>query len=229
MLGDEFSFRALGLATRLEGELLVRTRPNRPTELVGELALEEGTFDAFGLKLEILDGTLTFTGPVDDPIVDVTAVRVIDTIDGTVTAGVRVQGRAQNLTTTVFAEPAMAEADALSYLVIGRPLNEATEAQGGDLSGAAVALGLKQSARLTQQIGQSIGLDQLSVTGDGGDATALVAGKQINSRVYARYTYGVFSRVGALLLRYRLTERLTLEAGVGETQSIDILYTVERD
>ena len=123
----------------------------------------------------------------------------------------------------------MAEADALSYLVIGRPLNEATEAQGGDLSGAAVALGLKQSARLTQQIGQSIGLDQLSVTGDGGDATALVAGKQINSRVYARYTYGVFSRVGALLLRYRLTERLTLEAGVGETQSIDILYTVERD
>jgi hypothetical protein len=229
VLGDEFSFRALGLATRLEGELLVRTRPNRPTELVGELALEEGTFDAFGLKLEILDGTLTFTGPVDDPIVDVTAVRVIDTIDGTVTAGVRVQGRAQNLTTTVFAEPAMAEADALSYLVIGRPLNEATEAQGGDLSGAAVALGLKQSARLTQQIGQSIGLDQLSVTGDGGDATALVAGKQINSRVYARYTYGVFSRVGALLLRYRLTERLTLEAGVGETQSIDILYTVERD
>jgi autotransporter translocation and assembly factor TamB len=47
--------------------------------------------------------------------------------------------------------------------------------------------------------------------------------------VYARYTYGVFSRVGALLLRYRLTEHLTLDAGVGETQSIDILYTIERD
>jgi translocation and assembly module TamB len=129
----------------------------------------------------------------------------------------------------VFAEPAMAEADALSYLVIGRPLNEATEAQGGDLSGAALALGLKQATRLTQQIGQTVGLDQLAVTGDGGDSTALVAGKQINSRVYARYTYGVFSRVGALLLRYRLTEHLTLEAGVGETQSIDILYTIERD
>ena len=94
---------------------------------------------------------------------------------------------------------------------------------------AALALGLKQATRLTQQIGQTVGLDQLAITGDGGDSTALVAGKQINSRVYARYTYGVFSRVGALLLRYRLSEHLTLEAGVGETQSIDILYTIERD
>ena len=228
-LGDEVRFNALGLSTRLAGELLVRVPPGRPVELTGTMSLEDGTFAAFGQKLTLRDGTLTFTGPVDDPLVDVTAIRVIDTIGDTVTAGVHVRGRAQNLTTTVFAEPAMAEADALSYLVIGRPLNEATEAQGGDLSSAALALGLKQATRLTQQIGQTVGLDQLAITGDGGDSTALVAGKQINSRVYARYTYGVFSRVGALLLRYRLTEHLTLEAGVGETQSIDILYTIERD
>lgn len=228
-LGDEVRFSALGLSTRLAGELLVRAPPNRPVQLSGTVSLEEGTFAAFGQQLAIREGTLTFTGPVDDPLVDVTAVRVIDTIDGTVTAGIHVRGRAQNLTTTVFAEPAMADADALSYLVIGRPLNEATEAQGGDLSGAALSLGLKQATRLTQQIGQTVGLDQLAITGDGGDSTALVAGKQVNSRVYARYSYGVFSRVGALMLRYRLTDRLTLEAGVGETQSIDILYTVERD
>ncbi len=122
----------------------------------------------------------------------------------------------------------MAEADALSYLVVGRPLNQATEAEGGDLTGAAVALGLKQASRLVEQIGQSLGLDQLSLTGDGGETTALVAGKQVNKRLYARYAYSAFSRLGTLLLRYRLSERVVLEAGTGDSQSIDILYSVER-
>ncbi|MDH3408126.1 MAG: translocation/assembly module TamB domain-containing protein, partial [Gammaproteobacteria bacterium] len=113
--------------------------------------------------------------------------------------------------------------------VIGRPLNQATESEGGELSGAAVALGLRQATRLTEQIGQAVGLDQLSLTGDGGETTALVAGKQINSRLYARYAYGVFSRLGTLVLRYKLSRRVALEAGAGETQSIDVLYSVEKD
>lgn len=122
----------------------------------------------------------------------------------------------------------MAGADALSYLVIGRPLNQATQSEGGELSGAAVALGLRQATRFTEQIGQNIGLDQLSLTGDGGDSTALIAGKQINPRLYARYSYGVFSRLGTLLMRYKLSQRLSLEAGAGENQSIDVLYSVEK-
>ncbi len=229
VLGDQVRFRALGLDTRLTGNLRVRAQLDRPLALNGTVSLVDGSFEAYGQKLTIREGQLTFTGPVDDPLVDVRAVRVIDTFDGTVTAGLHVHGRAQELTSTVFSEPAMPDADALSYLVIGRPLNEATQAEGGDLSGAALALGLKQATRLTQQIGQSVGLDQLAVTGDGGETTALVAGKQINSRLYARYAYGVFSRIGVLLLRYRLTPNLTLEAGAGETQSIDIMYSIERD
>ena len=169
-----------------------------------------------------------FTGPLDDPIVDVRAVRVIDTIDGTVKAGIRLSGRAQNLTSSVYSEPPMADADALSYLVIGRPLNQATESDGGELSGAAIALGLRQATRITDQIGQTLGLDQLSLAGDGGETTALVAGKQINSRLHARYAYGVFSRLGTLLLRYRMSNGLTLEAGAGENQSIDVLYSIEK-
>jgi autotransporter translocation and assembly factor TamB len=32
-----------------------------------------------------------------------------------------------------------------------------------------------------------------------------------------------------IMIRYRLSERLSLEAGAGETQSIDILYSVEKE
>jgi len=227
-LGNQVHVSALGLDTGLQGNLLWRMSEDTAAVAEGRVTLINGVFAAYGQKLTIQEGTLIFTGPLDDPLVDVKAVRVIETFEGPVTAGIHLRGRAQNLTSTVFSEPTMAEADALSYLVIGRPLSQATESEGGELSGAALALGLRQATRLTEQIGQTVGLDQLSLTGDGGDSTALVAGKQINSRLYARYAYGVFSRLGTLLLRYKLSRGLTLEAGAGENQSIDVLYSVEK-
>jgi translocation and assembly module TamB len=122
----------------------------------------------------------------------------------------------------------MSEADALSYLILGRPLEDATAADGSMLSGTAFALGLRQATVITNQIGQTLGLDQLMVAGNSQSTTALVAGKQLSSRVYLRYAYGVFSQVGNLLLRYKLSKRLTIEAGTGESQSMDLLYIVEK-
>ncbi len=227
-LGDQVRFKALGLDTRLIGALKLKMIDDRPLGIEGRLTLVDGTFVAQGQKLIIEKGTVSFTGPIDDPLINVRAVRVIESLDGDVTVGLHVRGRAQDLTTTVFSQPAMADADALSYLVVGRPLSQATESDGNKLSGAAVALGLRQATRVTDQIGQAIGLDQLSLAGDGGDTTALVAGKQIDARLHARYEYGVFSRLGTLLLRYRMSRSLILEAGAGENQSIDVLYLIEK-
>jgi translocation and assembly module TamB len=228
-LGDDVHVAAFGLDTKLRGDLQVRMFKDRPTSAVGRVTLVEGIFSAYGQKLSIQEGTLTFTGPLDNPIVDVRAVRVIEGFDGQVTAGIHLQGRAQQINSSVYSDPVMSEADALSYLVVGRPLSQATQSEGGELSSAALALGVRQAGRITDQIGQALGLDQLTVAGDGGDTTALVAGKQINSRLHARYAYGVFSRLGTLLLRYRLSKRLTLEAGAGEAESIDLLYLVEKE
>jgi len=228
-LGDDVHISAFGLDTNVAGSLLVRKTPDQELTAEGRIRLVGGKFVAYGQRLTIEEGTLTFTGPLDNPIVDVRATRTIENFQETIVAGIRLQGRANNITSTVYSEPSMAEADALSYLMIGRPLAEATSSEGGDLSSAALGLGLRQASRVTEQIGQSVGLDQLSIIGDGGDSTALVAGKQINSRLYARYAYGVFSRLGIILIRYKLTERLSLEAGTGESQSLDILYSVDKE
>ena len=67
-----------------------------------------------------------------------------------------------------------------------------------------------------------------SFGGSSQSTTELVAGKQVNSRLYVRYAYGVFTEIGNLLLRYRLSDRLTIEAGTGESQSMDLLYLVEK-
>lgn len=227
-LGKRVHVSALGLDTKLTGQLRITVPENRRLRAEGKLTLVDGVFEAYGQRLTITDGSMLFTGPLDNPFVNVRAVRKIESIEGTITAGIDLRGPAQNLVASVFSEPSMAESDALSYLVLGRPLAQSTATEGSELSGAAVALGLRQATRITGQIGQALGLDELDVSGDGSSTTSLVAGKQVNSRLYLRYAYGVFSQLGSVLLRYRLSRRLTLETSTGESPSMDLLYLVEK-
>jgi translocation and assembly module TamB len=220
---------AFGLDTNLRGQLQFSLAENREPRAEGELRLVDGVFAAYDQRLKIDEGTMTFTGPLDDPVIFVRAVREIESVSGTIKAGLELRGRAQNLTSTVFSSPSMSEADALSYLVLGRPLEDATVADGSMLSGTAYALGLRQASVVTSQIGETLGLDQFAVAGNNQSTTALVAGKQLNPKLYVRYAYGVFTQIGNLLLRYKLTKRLTIEAGTGsDSQSMDLLYSVEK-
>lgn len=228
VLSEKVQIQAFGLDSGLEGELLLRQLATGDATANGELRLVDGFFEAYGQRLEIEQGTLIFTGPLDDPIIDVRAVRTIEGPSGTVTAGINLRGRARNPSSTLFSSPAMSDTDTLSYLVIGRPLEDVSQAEGRSLSDSAFALGLGQAAFITNQIGQSLGLDQLDVAGSNQNTASLVAGKQLNPRLYARYAFGVFSQVGRLLLRYQLSEHLTVELGAGESQSMDLLYILER-
>ncbi|MGD8384757.1 MAG: translocation/assembly module TamB domain-containing protein, partial [Lysobacterales bacterium] len=228
-LGDAVRVEAFGLDSGVTGQLQLEIPASGPLTAQGRLTLVDGVFNALKQKLTIKRGTLTFTGPLDNPLVDVRAERVIDTATGPVTAGLQLSGRAQNISSTVYSDPAMSEADALSYLTLGRPLRLATNSEGNEMANAAIALGLGQAGKITSQIGHDLGLDELTVAGDGSNGTALMAGKHLNRNLYARYTYGVFSRIGTLLLRYKLSKHLTLEAGAGEAQTFDLLYSIEKD
>ena len=229
ILSEDIHINALGLDTNLEGQLRFIVREGREPQGVGELRLVGGVFEAYGQQLEIETGTMVFTGPLDNPLINVRAVRRIERIAGTIVAGIDLSGRARELRSSLFSDPAMSQADTLSYLVLGRPLEDATAADGSNLSNSAYSLGLRQAAQITNQIGQTVGLDELRVDGSNQNTTELIAGKQINSRLYARYAYGVFSRLGKLLIRYKLSDSLSIEIGAGENQSMDVLYTVERE
>jgi translocation and assembly module TamB len=227
-LGDDVRYSGLNLETTVAGQLRLQTEPDRSASATGTLRLS-GTYDAYGQKLALERGQLLFSGPLDNPGLDVRAVRVLDST----TVGVELTGTINAPRTRVFSTPAMNEADALSYLLFGRPVT--TPAAGTDagetsaLQAAALSLGLQQALPVVQRIGTSLGLDELTVQSTATDAGALMAGKYLSPKVYIRYSYGLFNRIGGLLLRFKVNERLSIETRSGERKSMDLLYTVEKD
>jgi translocation and assembly module TamB len=233
-LGDDVRYSGLNLDTTVTGELRVATEPNASANATGTLRLD-GTYDAYGQELELDRGQLLFSGPLDDPGLDVRAVRRPETTDfaNSVTeVGVELTGTLKTPRTRVFSTPAMAEADALSYLLFNRPLSSSdpmgTE-ETSALQTAALSLGLQQALPVVQRIGNTLGLDELTVQSTDTDAGALMAGKYLSPRVYIRYSYGLFNRIGGFLLRFRVNDRLSIETRSGEQESMDLFYTVEKE
>jgi len=57
---------------------------------------------------------------------------------------------------------------------------------------------------------------------------AIVAGKRINKDLYVRYSYNALSAIGALIIRYHLTDRWRLDATNDASSSMDLLYEFSR-
>ncbi len=223
-LGDAVTFDGFGLSTGIEGNLAVSGETGQPPRAQGTLTLREGRYEAYGQDLKIRTGRLLFAGPTDNPGIDLTAVREVEDI----TAGIVVSGNVKSINSRVFSEPPLPEAEAFSYLLTGRPLSGGTPGDAAMLQEAATALGLKRAQMVTQQIGEMLGLDELTVGGKGVDQASLLLGKRITPDLVVRYALGVFDQTGKLLLNYRLTDSISVQAESGEHQGMDVIYKIER-
>lgn len=223
-LGDDVHYNGSNLTTDLDGELRLTYTSGRMPSAAGALSIA-GTYNAYGQALQLSRGELLFTGPLDDPAIDVRAERAI----GETTVGVQLTGTLKTPVTRIYSDPALSEADALAYLLLGRPLSGTGEQETATLESAALAMGLQQALPVVQRIGDSLGLDELSIQTTDVDAGALMAGKYLSPKLYIRYSYGLFNRIGGLLVRFRVNERLSIETRSGDEKSMDLLYTVEKD
>jgi translocation and assembly module TamB len=230
-LGDDVRYTALNLATRVSGGMRLDMPADRTSTASGTLTLT-GTYNAYGQVLELERGELLFNGPLDNPGLNVRAARTIETTIGSaepIRVGVELTGTVQSPRTRVISTPAMTEADALSYLLLGRPVTGTGDEETTTLQTAAISMGLQQALPAVQKIGQTLGLDELSVQTTDTDAGALMAGKYLSPKVYIRYSYGLFNRIGGLLLRFKVNDRLSVETRSGDQESMDFLYTVEKN
>lgn len=231
-LGDKVHYTGANLDAMLSGDMRLRYRSGEPANASGAVSID-GKYSAYGQTLTIDQGRLVFNGPIDDPALDVRAVRKVNTQaassqSATQTVGLQLSGTLQSPQSQIFSDPALSEQDALAYLLFGRSLANASQTDTAALQQAAITMGLRQALPIVQKIGHTLGIDELSVGPTEVGTGALMAGKYLSPNVYVRYSYGLFNRIGGLLLRFRINKRLSIETRSGEQKSMDLLYTVEK-
>nr|WP_233099273.1 translocation/assembly module TamB domain-containing protein [Pseudomonas psychrophila] len=217
VVGQELlTFSGFGLSADLAGQVHIGNN----LETRGELRLNNGRYRAYGQKLTIRRARLLFAGPIDQPYLDIEAVRQTDDV----IAGIRLTGSAEQPTTQIFSEPAMSQEQALSYLILGRPLTGTGEDE-NLLAQAALGLGLLGSSGITTSLANHLGLKEFELDTEGsGNNTSVVASGKINERLSVRYGVGVFEPASTIALRYKLSKRVYVEVASGFASSLDIFY-----
>ncbi len=213
---DKLSFAGFGLTANLQGH--VHIGDNMDTR--GELWLNDGRYRAYGQRLTVRRARLLFAGPIDQPYLDIEAIRQTDDV----IAGIRLSGSAEQPTTQIFSEPAMSQEQALSYLVLGRPLSTTGE-DNNMLAQAALGLGLMGSSGVTGKLASDLGIQDFQLDTEGsGNTTSVVASGNISEKLSLRYGVGVFEPANTIALRYKLSKKVYLEAAGGVASSLDIFY-----
>jgi translocation and assembly module TamB len=225
-LGQDFRVEGRGIATRLAGTLAVTTGETiTEPRLVGQIRTIGGQYRAYSQNLEIERGVLRFTGPVDNPALEILAIRP----RLTQRVGVLVAGTAQAPFVRLYAEPDLPESEKLSWLVLGR-----SAASGGAeaalLQQAALALVESRRGGTTGRGPAALlGLDELGFNRNGAEGPAVTLGKRLGQNLYASYERSLSGALGTLFVFYDLSRRMTVRAQAGERSAVDLIFTFSYD
>lgn len=226
-IGDDVTLDAFGLKARLTGALKVNQN-KQGLGLNGQIDIPKGEFKAYGQDLQVRKGQILFSGPVDQPYLNIEAIRNPENTANNVIAGVRVTGLADKPKVEIFSEPAFTQQEALSYLLRGEGLDKSGDADSSQMTAMLIGLGVGQSGQLVGRIGETFGVSDLALDTQGvGDNSQVVVSGKITNDLQVKYGVGIFDSLATLTLRYRLMPRLYLQAVSGMNQAIDLLYQFE--
>lgn len=225
-VGNNVRLDAFGLKARLTGDLKV-AQDKQGLGLNGQINIPEGRFHAYGQDLIVRKGELLFSGPPDQPLLNIEAIRNPDATEDDVTAGIRVTGPADQPKAEVFSDPAMSQQMALSYLVRGQGL-DSDQSDSAAMTSMLIGLGVAQSGQVVGKIGETFGVSNLALDTQGvGDSSQVVVSGYVLPGLQVKYGVGIFDSLATLTLRYRLMPKLYLEAVSGIDQALDLLYQFE--
>jgi translocation and assembly module TamB len=235
-LGDDFHLRGMGADAYLAGSVHVRKVGDGPPRINGSVRVASGTYAAYGQRLAIERGVATFSGPYDNPSIDILAVRKRpegeQLSESNVEAGVQVRGTALSPTAKLVSTPNVSDSEKLSWLVLGHGMEGATGNEADVLSAAAGALlgGKGGTGGIQSKLANSLGVDEFGVRQGAGQETGLAStvvtvGKRISSRLYLSFEQGAGAATSLVRLRYKLTPRITLQLQTGTNTALDVLYS----
>jgi len=248
-LGQRFYVQGAGLEARLAGEVNVSGRPSQ-LRADGSVRTVDGVYAGYGQRLRIERGIVTFTGPIDNPALNVLAVRSGLPVE----VGVAIGGTAQRPIVRLHSDPSMSDTEKLNWLVLGRPPGASDGNDRALLSAAATALFSGQVDSASAGLMRSLGIDQISLqpgqssasllpretvagrlrssgvsTSSAAAADFLAVGKRINEDLFLSFEQALSGAEYFVALNYRLTRQLSLIARAGSTNALDLVYSIAFD
>jgi translocation and assembly module TamB len=223
-LGDKVTIDTYGLTGHVTGSISERTLPDEPTRATGELQVKDGQYMALARKLDIERGRLIFGGLLADPAVDIRAVKEFPDIK----AGVNVRGTLREPRLSFFSEPSVPQSQIVSLLLAGGSLQSAQDSNRAGTPGARQEVAGQAAALLAAQLGNKIGIPDISVESDLSNETSLVLGKYLSPRLYVSYGISLTESINTIKMRYTLDDRWTVKTEAGKERSADLVYTIEK-
>lgn len=223
-LGERLTLRGFGFNGGIAGKLHVTSGPAGELLAKGRLRAVRATFRAYGQELQVDPGVLIFDGPLDRPGFDITAWRRHQQVE----AGVHVTGTVEAPHVDLVSNPPVADAEKLSWLVLGRAPSTAS---GADLailqaaSGALLSLSGDQ-VPVQQRIASRLGVDEITVRGSSELSSNVFAlGKRLSDKLYVSFEQALSATAEYLVkLDYSLTQRVSVRGQTGTSSAVGLFY-----
>ena len=235
-LGDAFYLKGKGVDAQLAGSVHIAAADRRLPRATGNIRVVSGSYAAYGQKLAIERGVITFTGAYDNPGLNILAVRKRpegEALSETnVEAGVEVRGTALAPVAKLVSTPSVPDSEKLAWLVLGHSTENTAGNEMGLLTTAAGALfGGSSGSSLQARLANTLGVDELGLaqqapaTATGLATTVVTVGKRLSQRAYLSFEQGASTATSLVKLRYKLNPRITLQFQTGANSALDVLYT----
>jgi translocation and assembly module TamB len=220
-LGDHFYIRASGFEGRLAGQLNMHGEPGELMHVSGSIAAQDATFNAYGQSLQVERGIVNFQGPLDDPGLNILAVRKGLEVE----AGVEVTGTVRHPLVRLVSTPNVPDAEKLSWIVLGR----VPDTSGVDSALLLAAAGSILGGQSGGQLGKSLGVDEISLSqqtgADSQPIQKVTVGKQLSARARISYEQSLNVVGSTTIFTYTLTPRINIVTRTGTEDALDIFYT----
>jgi translocation and assembly module TamB len=233
ILGDKVVVKAGGIEARLEGNMDLQAAGIQSEQMTGrgEIRVKEGSYTGYGLRLRIDRGRFLFAGgPIDNPALDILALRRDDDLErlSDIKVGVLILGNLKRPTVKLYSIPAMKDEDILSYLLEGRPYDRQS-ANLGLLRAGAEALLAGDSPGPVDKLKSKIGIDRVDIESQSGDLSRsmVTIGKYLTPKLYLSYGYSLFDSEQVLKVRYRISKSWEVEAQRGTAAAVDLYYRID--
>jgi translocation and assembly module TamB len=226
-LGDHFRLRGYGVDTRVSGTLKLRARPNQSLSAYGTLTASDGTYRAYGQRLEIQRGLISFVGPINNPTLDILAIRE----NSEVNAGVTVKGTASRPQVSLYSNPVMSTNETLSWLLFDHGVESIDKSDSAMLFSVVNAMiaGEDGNSVFNQLLGglvDEVGLSSVR-TSDGETTQVVTVNKRLTQDISIGLEKSFNGLQDAIRLSWRFSRSWALITRFGvDDSSMDVKYTI---